>query len=314
MKQKPVLKILSVLLMGALLGWGASAVGAEGLCKPFVTLGYGLRELSLRSGGGNVAAWLLTGILSALPLLCLVKKNGTLGKKDLLLPIASMEIFAMIYFLVNPTRISAGLLWIGQEGLMFHWALTCMGVLAATIFAWLILTYLDTVEGKAGQLFPKLLMACSFLLAFAGGFQGVRELLTEIAAVKAGNTDVQTVKIAGLLKGMILVIRLIPTILSSRVLLWGRDLACAVDTEPFGEETVSLAESIASRCKGVVKITVLCALTANVVQLLCLPVLMDIQIRVELPLAALALSSGLILLCGYFRRAKELHDDNVTII
>lgn len=314
MKQRPILKILLTILAGCIFGWLTHTVGAEKLCKPLAALGQGLRDLSLRGAMGNVAAWAVTLAISALPLLFLLKKNRKYSIRDLLLPLASAELFALIYYLVNPTRLSHHLLWMEQTEIRNHWALICGGTLLVTILSRLILTYLDRIEGSGGQLLPKLLIVCSFLIAFFGGFQGMRELLAEFTSVREGNTEVQVVQRAAFFKGIILLIRLIPTALSSRVLLWSRDLANVVEEEPFGETVVSLSETIAHRCKAVVKLTVLCALAVNLLQLFFLPKLADIRIRVEFPLVTLTLTGALFLLCDYFRRAKELHDDNASII
>lgn len=314
MKKNPVLKILLLTIFGGLLGYVVSAVGASGLCRPAAAIGEGLRALSLGGAVGNVAAWLLLIVLSALPLLALLKRKGLSGKRDLLLPLASLEIFFLLYFLVNPTRISSRLLWMGKEEIMNHWTLSCGGVIAVTILAWILLTWLDRVEGDAGQRLPKLLVFCCVLLSFMGGFRGVQELMAEISFVKEGNTEAEITQTAGFIKGILLVIRLIPTIFSCRVFQWGSELARAVEEDPFGEASVCLAEEIAGKCKAVARFTLLCALGANLLQLLFLPRMADVRIRVELPLLSLGLCGALYLLCGYFRRAKELHDDNESII
>ncbi len=313
-KMKPGFKIIASILLGMVLGWFSFEKGVALLCKPFGALGELLRSLSLGSGGGNVAAWSITLMLSALPLLFFLKKGRNFKKKDCLLLLCSGEIFAMLYFLVNPTRISSRLLWMEKSSLVNIWTLACVGVLGATVLAWVVLTYLDGMEGKAGRLLPGFLVLCSILLAFVSAFGGMRELAGELAAADEGNTGEQILRTTGLLKGLILFVRLIPTALSCRLLFWGSELTSAVESDPFGEETLSLVQRVAARCKIVANATVLCAVGANLLQLLCLPYMADVRIRVDLPVVALALCGGMFLLCGYFRRAKEIYDDNVTII
>lgn len=313
-KMKPGFKIIASVLLGMALGWFSYERGAAALCKPFGALGELLRSLSLGSGGGNVAAWGIVLVLSALPLSALLKKGRYFKKTDYLLFLCSAEIFAMLYFLVNPTGISSRLLWMDKSSLVSIWTLACIGVLGATVLAWLVLTYLDGMERKAGRLLPGFLILCSILLAFASAFGGMRELAGELAATGAGNTEGQILRTTGLLKGLILLVRLIPTVLSCRLLFWGSELTSAVESDPFGEEMLSLVEGVAARCKVVAKVSVLCTVGTNLLQLLCLPYMADIRVRVDLPLVALALCGGMFLLCSYFRRAKEIHDDNVTII
>lgn len=313
-KKKPWSAITASVFLGLLFGWLTQKMGAVGLCKPFGALGEWLRELSLGSVGGNIAAWGIVLVLSALPFLALLKKGRHFKKTDYLLFLCSAEILAMLYFLVNPTRISSRLLWMDKSSLVSIWTLACIGVLGATVLAWLVLTYLDGMERKAGRLLPGFLILCSILLAFASAFGGMGELAGELAATGAGNTEGQILRTTGLLKGLILLVRLIPTVLSCRLLFWGSELTSAVESDPFGEETLSRVEGVAARCKAVAKVSVLCTVGTNLLQLLCLPYMADIRVRVDLPLVALALCGGMFLLCSYFRRAKEIHDDNVTII
>lgn len=314
MEKKPIIKILCAMTLGAILGSFTFSVGTVGVCRPLIALGQGIRELSLSGTPGNLVAWILTVGLSLLPMLCFLRKNRAYGKGDLLLPLASLEIFAMIYFLINPMELSSRLLWMGRDGIGSLWALTSLGVIIATFVAWLLITYLDRVEGKAENLFPKLLTLCSIVLAFTGVFRGVQEFLSEIVAVQEGNTELRTVDTAVILKSVMLMIRLIPTVLSCRVLLWGRDLVCAVGRDPFGEETLSMAETITACCKTVAKVSVFCTLAVNIIQLLFLPHLADVRVKIELPLVTLALCGGMYFLCGYFRRAKAVNDDNESII
>ncbi len=313
-KIKPAVKIIASVLLGMVLGWFSYERGAAFLCKPFGALGELLRSLSLGSGGGNVAAWCITLVLSALPLSVLLKRGKRFKKKDYLLLLCSGEIFAMVYFLVNPTRISSRLLWMDRSSLVSIWALTCIGVLGATALAWVVLTYLDRMEGRAGRLLPEFLILCSVLLAFMSAFESVQELAGELAATDAGNTEEQILWTTGLLKALILFIRIIPTVLSCRLLVWGSELTATVESDPFGEETLFLVERVAALCKSFAKAAVLCTVGADLLQLLFLPYMADVRVRLDLPLLALALCGGMYLLCGYFRRAKEIHDDNVTII
>ncbi len=311
---KQTRNILLCIPAGLLCGWGFSNLGAEGLCKPLLLLGQSLRELSLGGFGGNLLAWLSVLALSALPLLGLLKRSGKNRGADLLLPLASVELLAMLYFLVNPTRLSARLLWMGQTEIRCLWALTSMGAVIATLGAWILLGFLDRMERRAARLLPGLLLLCAYALSFLNSFQGAEELVSELASVKAGNTEEQLHTYAIILKSLCLGIRLIPTFLSAKVLLWAAELARLVETDPFGEDTLIKGKITAVHCKKTAVYTVLCSLAANLLQLFTLPYLADIQIRVYFSLEALVLCSTLFLLCGYFRRAKELHDDNASII
>ncbi len=109
-------------------------------------------------------------------------------------------------------------------------------------------------------------------------------------------------------------IELIPSVLGAWVLLWGGELAWALDQAPFAGETVDLAEATARRCTLVARISLLTAVGCNLLQLVCVPAAASVSFSVYLPVGTLALCGVLLLLCKYFRRAKAVSDDNDSII
>ena len=93
-----------------------------------------LRALSLSGGTGNLAAWGITLVLTALPALGLLWR-GRCGW-DWLLVLAAGEIFAGVFFLVNPAMLRPG---VDSETVGTMWALAAAGSTAATLLAWAVL-------------------------------------------------------------------------------------------------------------------------------------------------------------------------------
>ena len=56
------------------------------------------------------------------------------------------------------------------------------------------------------------------------------------------------------------------------------------------------------------------AVSANLLQLLLLPLLHAVRPALSLPLVSLALSAGLMLLCRCLQRGRELQEDSDSII
>ena len=110
------------------------------------------------------------------------------------------------------------------------------------------------------------------------------------------------------------VMDLLPTLLCCEVLRWGGKLTLALDADPFGGETVALAEKLGGRCVRVAAVSVGLCVAGNLLQFLLLPVLRSTRFSVSFPFASVLLAAVLGLLCRYFRRAKAVSDDNETII
>ncbi len=68
--------LLCAFLAGALLPWLPTGQGAEALAEAVEAAGGWLRQLSLSGAGGNLLAWAIALLLSALPLLLLVLPQG----------------------------------------------------------------------------------------------------------------------------------------------------------------------------------------------------------------------------------------------
>lgn len=327
MKQKYLLLSLSAAagllpaVLGALLG---SVVKPETLAAPFRMAGEGLRALSLSGGVGNAAAWLVVLVLSALPLLMLMwLRRGGLEKRgeDWLLTLAVPQIFYLLYYLVNPTLLSAGTQMPGEAWavLVDFLPFAVGGTLLSTVLAWAALRLLRRLESASAPrlagAFRPLLIACAVLTAFGGVWSRVHEVQTQYAAVLEGNTG------AGaslrLTFGMLLVLgvlKLIPDLLAAMTLLWGADLAEVLGRETFGQEAVKLCGRTADTCKNIARASVLAAAFANLLQLMLLGSLHASHFSVILPLEPLMLSVGLFLLCSCLRKGKELQEDSDSII
>lgn len=244
----------------------------------------------------------------------LLRKWKGYSKTDCFLLLCSGELFAALFFLVNPTLLSSELLWMGKKAISDIWALVSFGTVIATFLGWLLLRAVNTVQSRPQSLFPKLLFAGAAAYAFVLGWSLVDGIWSQWQYVAEGNTEMQRIQDSKLLVTVLAFVRLIPDLIGAWVLLWACDLVQTMGNDPFGEAMIRLAEGTAQRCKAAAKWSVLVAIGGNLLQMLCFSRSALLQIHLELPFLTLALCAALFLLCGYFRRAKEIHDDNVTII
>lgn len=303
MKKNLPAALTAVLLLAAAL---AAATPAGGLAA----LGTWLRRLSLSGAGGNAAAWGIVLGLSALPALGLLWR-GRQGY-DWLLLLAAGEIFAGLYFLVNPTLLTAA------DGSRTMIGLAAAGSVTATVLAWAALRGLQNIMSAEdpGRTMALLLRWSAVTLVWlAVLLQGVN-LWQEISRTGAANTALRPEELMPtyLTLTALAVMDLIPTLLCCQVLSWGGELALRLEEDPFGEGTVAMSERLGGRCAGVAAVSVGVCVAGNLLQFALLPVLRTARFNVSFPFAAVLLAAVLGLLCRYFRRAKAVSDDNGTII
>ena len=272
-------------------------------------LGERLRTLSLSGGRGNAIAWTVVLLLTLLPALGLLWRPRC--RWDWLLPLAAAEIFAGLYLLVNPSLVSAEY----PARPMISFALG--GTLSATVLAWAILRWLSRMENSPslGQTLERLLKWSAVLIGWLSAWSQGAAALAKIHTAAEGNTASGAV----LWPTNAVIILLaaadyIPTLLGCAMLLWGGKLARVLETDPFGEDTVALAEQLSRRCGQAAAVTLLVCVAGNLLQMVMLPVLRNMNFSVSFPVVTVLLAVSLDLLCRYLRQAKAVSDDNESII
>ena len=161
----------------------------------------------------------------------------------------------------------------------------------------------------------RLLKWSAVLIGWLAAWSEGAAALEKLRAVAAGNT-VPTAALWPTNAAVILlaIADYIPTLLGCAMLLWSGKLARLLEMEPFGGETVAMAEKVSRGCGRVAAASLLVCVGGNLAQMLLLPVLHHTDFSVSFPLLTVLLAAALDLLCRYLRRAKEVNDDNESII
>ena len=273
----------------------------------FSHMGQWLRALSLSGAAGNAAAWVIVLLLAALPALGLLWR-GRCGW-DWLLLLAALQILAGLYFLVNPTLLDTPM---DASSL---WALAAACGTGATLTAWAVLRGLKQLETAACTL-TALLDGAGYLLLCLAVWNRAAELYGAIQSVAEGNTAIPADQLFPTYVSLTLlaIAGLIPQVLSCLVLLWGGDLARAMEAAPFSGDTAALAEKLSRRCAGTATLSVLVCVAGNAAQMLLFSVLRHISAMISFPVETVLLAAALGLLCRYIQGAKAVNDDNESII
>lgn len=295
--------LLLILTAGAVM---AAALPLEAL----PAFGRWLRDLSLSGPAGNLAAWGIALALTALPALGLLWQGRR--RWDWLLALAAGEIFAGVFFLVNPTLLHPGM---DSEAVGTMWALAAAGSTAATLLAWAVLRGLGQLERTTGRAMEGLLLGAALLLGWLAAWSQCGDLVARIRAAAESNTAPGLILWPTyLVLCLLAAAELIPELLGCAALVWGGRLARAMEEDPFGEETVAEAGQLSRRCGLTASASVLLCAGGNLLQMLFFSQLHATHFQVAFPFSTVLLAAALGLLCRYFRRAKAVSDDNQTII
>ena len=301
---------LGCALLGAVLALAfPGEMTYEAIAAPVNALGQALRELSLSGTGGNAAAWAITLVVSLLPLIpFLLLRRKRKAVEDWVLLLLIPQIFALLYYAVNPTLIdsmAAPFLPVGQ-----------LGVILATAVTWLVLAFLRALAEAPGERLAAavgvLLTGCALLLAFGAGANQAAAWRAAADSVRSGNTG--NVSFTLVMLAVLGVLRAAPYLLGAAALLWGGRLVEAVGREPFSRDTVQLCDRTALACRMAAEAAVILALTVNLLQLMAFSLLVKVDFQVELNLLPLALAGAMFLLSRWMRQGLALREDNDSII
>lgn len=291
-------------------GWGASVLSWERVTAPFDWAGEALRSLSLSGFGGNLAAWAVTLLVSALPLL-LLRKSRKRNWEDALLVLAVPVLFMSIFYMVNPTWLNVPL-----TGMI---PLSGLPTALSLIIGWFILKWLRGLETAPDEslsaTFRLLFRVCAVLLVAGAVFTQISDLLIRWNGVKAGNTAVpDSIGLTLIMLVLLAALRLVPDLLAGATLLWGGELAEALSGGEFDETGVELSKTTADSSRRAAQASMAVAAAANLLQFVLMGQLHDMTFKLEIPLLTLALSAGLFLVCRLLQRGRELQEDSESII
>ena len=301
---------LGCALLGAVLALAfPGELSYEAIAAPVTALGLALRGLSLSGTGGNAAAWAITLVVSLLPLIpFLLLRRKRKAVEDWVLLLLIPQIFALLYYAVNPTLIdsmAAPFLPVGQ-----------LGEILATAVTWLVLAFLRALAEAPGERLAAavgvLLTGCALLLAFGAGANQAAAWRSAADSVRSGNTG--DVSFTLIMLAVLGVLRAAPYLLGAAALLWGGRLVEAVGREPFSRDTVQLCDRTALACRMAAEAAVILALTVNLLQLMAFSLLVKVDFQVELNLLPLALAGAMFLLSRWMRQGLALREDNDSII
>lgn len=303
-------------LAGGALGWAVAGLGLQ-LFQPLWWVGQALRTLSLSGTAGNILSWMVVVLVCALPLapVLLPGRRGRLAREDLLLPLMSIELFFLLYLLVNPTLLTAP---VPGMPLWLTWSMGCCALIGATAISYGVLRLLQRLERAdlpgLCHLFARLLEWGGGLLALFASMGTVQTTLDTIAQTVQANTASASLSSTQALLVLLAGLGLLPILLGCWVLLEGAQLCRALADDPFGPASLSTAHRVARYCRTVVIACVALSVTGDLIQLLAMGSAHSLRFSVDLPLVPLLLSGGLLVLCRYIQQAKSISDDNQSII
>ena len=280
---------------------------------PFEQLGWGLRKLSLHSTACNISAILFYILICLTPCLLFLylKKRKKLLKSDFLLPVLSIMLFAVIYYMINPGLLKSSVPGTGKIllGSTFY----------SVFFGYVILRILEEcslADTERLKLWLRTLLgAVIFLFFYAILTEGFENLSLSFQNLKeaAGNEDINlTTSYVFLILQCIT--NIIPYVLAVFILFTSIRSLNELLLDRYSDASAAAMEKLASLCTKSLIIAVVSGMIFNILQLLFHQSLRQINMVVSIPIYSIAFVLAVLLTTKYIRENQKLKRDNDLFI
>lgn len=292
---------------------------------PFEWLGYGLRSLSLRGGGWNVLAITLYAALSLLPVIWFAHSVARCKAtaEDGVLLLMSATLFGTLYAAVNPSWPRGTVVGMSEMSITVF-----VVVFYAETAAYLLLRMLRAAQSADAPGLRKLTARTLILLAAIFVYSAFAEapaaLVQSLRTLSAQSSSTASAPGFGRIEApalfwtqAVFVLRTLVSTTADGLSVWvifaALDLLTAREAEN-AELAEAMADRLSHRSARALRWTLLEALSVNLVQLVLLRQLRSSAFHLTLPLGAMALCLGTLLLTRLVQENRKLRRDNDLFI
>ncbi len=295
-------------------------MGFDILAFPFEQIGMFLRQLSLSGVFGNFVAILLYIFICMVPfgiyVYMRIKKKEK--KIDLLLPMLSLFLFEMIYFMINPGLMPEMIAGTGK-GL---WG----GTFYSVLVGYFILRVITSVKKDIISLQKSLrvvLYSIMVLLVWSVVAELFLNLPAALETVKQANTAINN-PVFGLEGPPLFVtyvfltvqsiIAALPNGLSAIIVFFCIQTLSALLEDSYSEKAVALVKKVASLCKKSLVLVLVTGMGFNLAQLMLVSQLYQINLEINIPIFTVLFLLTVHMLANYIEENQKLKEDNELFI
>lgn len=318
-KLYPVLGVEAALAAWLAVSVSGGAAATAVFASPWRQLGAGLRALSLWGAGGNIAAWVLYGVVCLAPVggALALRRRGRGQKADGLLVLLGAVLVPVLYGMVNPALLAG---WF-SAGVTADIAMAAAGwAVWCVLLGWLVLRLVASAGRlRAGGLYRVLggMLAAMDLVLVAGVCgTGLAGLLARVAALRAGNTALSAAALQPTVVMLAVgwLVESLPALLGLGVVHRAAALLEAAHADPYSEQTVTAARALSGFCGRAVAAAVLGQMGYGLVQLALAGRLQQVNTDFTVDLAAIGLTLAAMLAAEWLAGGKALKEENEGFI
>lgn len=298
-----------------------SGLFTAAMAFPFEQAGSLLRALSLPGGAGNAAAFAIYAAVCLIPaavFLILLKKRG-FRKEDLLLPLLSAVLFAVLYLMVNPGLIGKSFGGAGGEGAEAIGKAVLGGTVYSVLCGYLALRFLrlsfESSTQKLQNYMAVLLGALCVLCVYAVFGACLSRFLQSLATLRESNAGNEHLLGASyVFLALQFGVDSLPYLFDLLLVFAALRLLDQMRADRYSAKSEAAAQRLSRLCGTALTATVLANIGWNLLQLLFAKSLRMINSSVQVPVVSIAFMLAVLLLARFIAENKQLKDDNDLFI
>jgi len=270
---------------------------------PYAQIGQGLRALSLSGAVGNAIAIVLYGFVCLLPMSVLLFIRGKRAV-DAILPLISIVLFVVMYYMINPGVIPmvAGHIEQAVLGSIVH----------SLILAYLVMKILQLFGAATdlGRYIGVMLHLLNMLFVFVIFGLVFSRMIAAFTMLEAGNTGSNQLGMTYAFLVLQHVVNALPYALNIWVVFAALRLHSAFRNNQYSDETIAAARCVSQVCTMALAVTVLTGAGFNLLQLIFIRRLHVVSSNINFPVASILFVLGALLLTRYIAENQLLKDEN----
>ena len=281
------------------------------LAWPFMKAGEILRKLSLSGSWGNLAAIGLYGMLCIAPLLLIRRGDG--WRVNGLLVLGSGVMFWVMWLMVNPGMMPGAMR--NDVGKAIY-----AGTIYSVMITWGVLKLMSradlTVQAKIYEALRIFLLICAGQFVFVGLGMGMGEFRSQLDALTEGNTALSEAQLMPSVMFLALDFGfgMMENLMLAWILILSTRLLDALEEDPYSELTHKMSRTVFLWCKKAIPLVAMANLILNLGQVLMAPILVNVNLKLRLPVVSLAVAFGLMALTRLLEEGKAIKEDNDLFI
>lgn len=287
---------------------------------PLEQIGWGLRQLSLSGAMGNIIAIIIYFLIGFIPcgVYWYLRKNGKLYKIDAMLPLLSVLLWIVLYYMINPGLFQTPVAGGGKIILAGTFYSVFVGYLVLRVLKSNVKADMKALQ-KRLRILIYLVMVLFAVVVIIECFVNLPDAIQSVRegnSVSVGEITYDSVDLTMTYIFLVLqsVVNMLPYIANMIVLFFTIHALNELLEDSYSDEAIAAVKKISDYCAKALTVIVVSEMSFNIAQLIFKNQIAQIHISTTIPIFAILLIVAILVMARYIEENQKLKQDNDLFI